>query len=136
MSKSKVTGWGLSVLLAAFLVFASASGKFTQWEGKAEMFSHLGWDEGLMFKVGVVEVVLAVLLLIPRTGFIGAILLTAYFGGATASHVRVGDPFFFPIIIAVVMWIALGLRDPRVFQLVVQASTNLPSIDDQREVPQ
>ena len=34
-----------------------------------------------------------------------------------ATHVRVGDPFFVPIIIGVVAWVALGLRDPRVFAM-------------------
>ncbi|MGB7324597.1 MAG: DoxX family protein [Rubripirellula sp.] len=129
MSKSNIVGWVLSVLLAAFLTIGSASGKFTQWEGKAEMFGHLGWDEGVMFNVGIVEVVIAIIFLIPRTGFIGAILLTAYLGGATATHVRVGDPFFAPIVIAVVMWVALGLRDSRVFQMVVQPPTKPKSVD-------
>ena len=115
--KMRITGWVLSVLIAAFLIFASASGKFTEWEGKAEMFAKMGWTEDLLFKVGIVEVVIAVLFLIPRTAFVGAILLTAYLGGAVATHVRIGDPFFVPIIIGVVVWTALGLRRPEVFRL-------------------
>ncbi len=59
--------------------------------------------------------------LIPRTAFIAAILLTAYLGGATATHVRVGEPFFFPIIIGIVVWIALGLRKPAVFRLAFKS---------------
>ena len=42
-SKAVYAGWALSGLLAAFLIVASASGKFTEWEGKAEMFATLGW---------------------------------------------------------------------------------------------
>ena len=38
ISKSKLTGWILSILLALFLIGASAMGKFTEWEGKAQMF--------------------------------------------------------------------------------------------------
>ncbi|MCM2372728.1 DoxX family protein [Aporhodopirellula aestuarii] len=120
-SKTVITGWALSGLLAAFLCFASASGKFTDWEGKAEMFGHLGWEEGVMFTIGIVEVVIAMLFLIPRTAFVGAILLSAYLGGAVATHVRVGDPFFVPIIFGVIAWIALGLRDPRVFQIAFRS---------------
>ena len=117
--KMKITGWVLSVLIALFLGVASAMGKFTQWEGKAEMFDKLGWGEDVMFKIGIVEVAIAILFLIPRTAFVGAILLAAYLGGATATHVRVGDPFYFPIIIGVVAWIALGLRKPEVFRLAL-----------------
>lgn len=117
--KSRIAGWGLSVLIALFLGVASAMGKFTQWEGKAEMFDKLGWGEDVMFKVGIVEVAIAILFLIPRTAFVGAILLAAYLGGATATHVRVGDPFYFPIIIGVAAWLALGLRKPEVFRLAL-----------------
>ena len=115
--KMKIAGWVLSVLVALFLVGASAMGKFTQWEGKSEMFAKMGWTEDVMFKIGIVEVAIAILFLIPRTAFVASILLAAYLGGATASHVRVGDPIFFPIIIGIVAWIALGLRKPAVFRL-------------------
>ncbi|MBC7967932.1 MAG: DoxX family protein [Fuerstia sp.] len=116
-NKSRLAGWILSGLIAAFLIGGSAVGKFVEWEGKAKMFEHLGYTNELIMKIGVLEVILAILFVIPRTGFIGAILLTGYLGGATATHVRVGDPFFMPIVIGVVMWIALGLRRPEVFKL-------------------
>jgi hypothetical protein len=120
-SKVSIAGWTLSGLLATFLIVASASGKFTEWEGKAEMFAALGWTTDVMFKIGIVEVAIAILFLIPRTAFIGAVLLTAYLGGATATHVRVGDPFFVPIIIGMVVWITLGMRDSRIFPLAFQS---------------
>ena len=117
--KMVVAGWILSALIALFLAGASAMGKFTEWEGKSAMFSNLGWDERLMLKIGILEVAVTVLFVIPRTSFIGAILVTAYLGGATATHVRVGEPFYFPIIIGVLMWVALGLRRPEVFQIAL-----------------
>jgi hypothetical protein len=116
-SKSKLTGWILSILLATFLIGASATGKFTEWEGKTQMFEKMGFSTDLMFRIGVLEVVIAVLFVIPRTGFLGAILLTGYLGGATVTHLRVGDPFFFPVIIGFAIWVALGLRRPEVFSL-------------------
>jgi hypothetical protein len=81
-----------------------------------------------MFKIGIVEVIVALLFLIPRSSFIGAVLLTAYLGGATASHVRVGGPFFAPVIIGVVVWVALGLRNPDVFQMAF--GTGQPIVAD------
>ncbi|MFG0287428.1 MAG: DoxX family protein [Rhodopirellula sp. JB044] len=116
-SKTRIAGWIISGLIFAMLCFGSASGKFTEWEGKAEMFGHLGWESDVMFKIGIVEVAIAVLFLIPRTAFVGAILLSAYLGGATASHVRVGEPFFVPVMLGVIAWVALGLRDPRIFHI-------------------
>lgn|SRR5690606_22880172 len=119
MKARLITGWVMSVLLALFLIVVSASGKFTEWEGKEEMFSKLGYTSDLMFKIGIVEVVLALLVLIPRTTFIAAVLLTGYLGGATATHVRVGDPFFFPILLGVFLWVAVGLRRPEIFTLAI-----------------
>ena len=104
-------------MLAAFLVGGSAVGKFVEWEGKAAMFDHLGFTQDLITKIGVLEIAIAVLFLIPRTAFVGAILLTGYLGGAVVTHLRVGDPFFMPVVLGVVAWIALGLRRPQVFAL-------------------
>lgn len=115
----KIAGWILSGLLAVMLIGLSASGKFTELEGKAEMMDKLGYPMDVIKAIGVVEVVVTLLFLIPQTSFVGAILLTGYLGGATATHVRIGDPFFMPIIIGVVVWIALGLRTPGIFALAM-----------------
>lgn len=117
--KQQIAGWVLSGLLAALLIGPSAMGKFVQWEGKAEAFEKMGFTEALMFKIGVLEVLLAILFLIPRTSFLGAILLTGYLGGATLTHLRAGELFIFPVIIGVLVWIACGLRRPGVFALAM-----------------
>ncbi len=49
---------------------------------------------------------------------LGAILLTGYLGGATATHVRVGDPFFMTIVVGVALWAGLYLRDERLRTLI------------------
>lgn len=112
-----IAGWVLTLLVVFFLAGVSARGKFIEWEGKSEMFAHFGYSVELLRQIGIVEVIVALLLLIPRTTFIGAVLVTAYLGGATATHVRVGDPFYFPILVGVWVWVAVGLRRPEVFRL-------------------
>jgi uncharacterized membrane protein YphA (DoxX/SURF4 family) len=121
-SKSKIGGWVLTALLTAFMMF-SVSGKFMDFEGKAKMFEHLGWSESVMFYIGLVEIVIALLFLVPRVAFVAAILLTAYLGGAFATHVRVNDNNVFPIIISVLYWVALGLRDSRIFKLAMGSNS-------------
>lgn len=119
-TKAKSTiGWVLTALLALFLIGASGVPKFIDFEGKAEMFGKLGITLEMGKVLGVLEIVLAVLFVIPRTGFLGAILLTGYLGGATWTHVRVGEPFWFPIAMGVLVWIALGLRQPEVFTMAL-----------------
>lgn len=68
--------------------------------------------------IGLLLVLSTLLYAVPRTAFVGAILLTAYLGAATATNLRVGDPFIFPVIFGVWVWAALYLRDARVAAIV------------------
>ena len=78
----------------------------------------LGWPASVIRPLGLVSAVLLVLLLIPRTAPLGALLWTGYLGGAVATHVRIGNPLFshvlFPVYIAIFIWGGLYLRDVRV----------------------
>ncbi|MCA9057995.1 MAG: DoxX family protein [Planctomycetaceae bacterium] len=124
MKAQRIAGWVLSVLLVVFLCGPSAMGKFTDWEGKEEMFEKIGLTDDLVRKIGVLEIAIAIPFLIPRTAFVSAILMTGYLGGAVITHLRIGEPFYFPVILGVLLWCALGLRRPEVFQLAVgQRST-------------
>jgi len=114
MNVKKIIGWVLSALIVAMLMF-SASFKLTDFEGKEEAFGKMGWGVEMMKTIGVIEIAVAFLYLIPRTAFIGAVLVTAYLGGAIATHVRVNEAAVFPIIMGVLAWVALGLRDCRIF---------------------
>ena len=86
--KRRLTGWIMSGIIAAFLIGPSAMGKFVEWEGKAKMFEHLGYSNDLIMKIGVLEIVLAILFVIPRTGFLGAILLTGYLGDRKSTRLN------------------------------------------------
>ena len=122
----RITGWVLTCLLGLFLVGPSAAGKFIDFPNKKDMIDHMGITPELMPTIGIIEIAITILFLIPRTSFIGAILVTAYLGGAVMTHVRVGDAWFFPIIIGVVMWIALGLRHPEIFSLALGKPVRKP----------
>ncbi len=77
----------------------------------AQGSAHYGYPDGALRPIALVEIGCAVVYAIPRTSVLGAILLTGYLGGATATHVRVGEPFFMPIIVGIVVWLGLYLRD-------------------------
>jgi hypothetical protein len=67
---------------------------------------------------GVILLVCTVLYAAPRTAVLGAILLTAYLGGAVATQLRVGAPLFtdvpFGVYLGVLLWGGVWLRDARV----------------------
>ena len=115
---SRIIGWILTGLVGLFMIGASGIPKFIDWPGKAEMMDHLGISLALLPTLGVLEIAVTVLYLIPRTSFLGAILLTGYLGGAIATHVRIGDPFIGPIILGVMIWLGLYLRDARLRALI------------------
>lgn len=87
-------------------------------------FAHYGYPDSAMLPITIVEIACVIVFVIPRTSVLGAILLTGYLGGATATHVRVGEPFFLPIVAGVVVWAGLFLRDGRLRALIPLRSAN------------
>jgi hypothetical protein len=81
-------------------------------------FVHYGYPPDSLFRITIVEVACAIVYAIPQTSVLGAILMTGYLGGATATHVRVGEPFYLPIITGIVVWMGLFLREPGLRTLV------------------
>lgn len=83
-----------------------------------EEITRLGHSESLVLGIGILELACTIVYAVPRTSVLGAILLTGYLGGATATHVRIGDPFYFPVVFGVLLWLGLFLRDERVRALI------------------
>jgi hypothetical protein len=106
------SGWALSGLTILALA-GSGIGKVTQQAAVLEGFKTFGYPLTVVVAIGVVELLCAALYAIPRTRYLGAILVAAYLGGAVATHVRVGDPFVVPIVLGVFAWAGLFLRDAR-----------------------
>jgi len=113
-----IIGWVLTGLVGLFMIGVSGVPKFLDFPGKDEMMGKMGIPLSLLPAIGVLEIAVAVLYLIPRTSFLGALLMTGYLGGAVFTHLRIGDPWFFPIIIGVLAWLGLALRQPLIFSLL------------------
>ena len=117
------TGLVIGAWIVLFLAFDSAV-KLLGLDVAVEGTTRLGYPADLVVIIGVVELVCLLAYVIPRTAPIGALLLTAYLGGATATQVRVEDPWFlFPVGVGVLIWGALWLRNPRVGLLFLGASS-------------
>jgi hypothetical protein len=115
------TGWGITAIPVLFLVFDTVV-KLVVITPVTESLVRLGYPTDLAIPIGLLELVCLIAYLVPRTSFLGAVLLTGFLGGATATHVRIGDPLFshifFPTYIGVLLWVGLFLRDPRLRGLV------------------
>src|SRR5208337_5568790 len=98
VSKGKLwTGRIISGVLALFLL-ADGVAKVMRAGPVLKSFDQLGYSQSVAVPIGIVLLVCTVLYLIPQSSILGAILLTGYLGGATATHVRAGQPFYFPIV--------------------------------------
>jgi hypothetical protein len=117
----RVTGWVLSGLLTpAFL--PSAFFKIAQPEGFIEEWSKT-YPANTAALIGVIELATFALFLFPKTRYLGGLLMLAYLGGAVATHVHADDgKCFVPVVIGVVAWLGLYLRDRKLRALVPLAA--------------
>jgi DoxX-like protein len=116
--KSVWAGWIISVLVSLLFVFSAAM----KFKGGPEL------DEGLkhlellnrvpMVPLGLLELSCAVIYLIPPTSVLGAILLAGYMGGTILTAWRVGDPVFVQIVLGILVWLGLWLREERLRALI------------------
>jgi hypothetical protein len=111
-------GWIMGVLPALLLIF-SAIIKLVQPHSMADQLARSGISSSLMFNLGIVELGCTLIYLVPRTSVLGAILLTGYMGGATLANVQQGGAtFVVTVVIGILFWGGLFLRDRRIRALI------------------
>ena len=117
---SKAALWTGRIMstLPVLMLILSGTMKLAKPASVVEGFTHLGWPDALALTLGIVELGCTLLYVIPRTSVLGAILLTGYLGGATATHARIGEPWFAPVLLGMLIWGGLYLRDTRVRDLI------------------
>ena len=107
----------MSALPVLLLIF-SATLKFIKPAGVVQGLEHAGIPLHLATPIGIIEIACALMYAIPRTAVLGAILVTGYMGGATLTHVRIGEPWVVEVLVGVFAWGGLYLRDPRIRELI------------------
>jgi hypothetical protein len=116
--KALWTGRILSAVPVLLLLFSGVL-KVLKPAPVLQSLAHFGLPESIIFKIGILEIACTLVYLIPRTAILGAILMTAYLGGATATNVRVGDPSsIITVLLGVLVWAGLYLREQRLRALI------------------
>jgi hypothetical protein len=112
-----VTGWVLSGILAipflpsAFIKIAQSDDFLKDWTKN--------FPAGSALPLGIIELTMFILYLIPKTRYLGGLIMLAYLGGAVAFHLHVGDGNFpVPIVIGIIAWLGLYFRDRKLRALV------------------
>lgn len=122
ISKSRLwTARVMGGLVILFMLMDSIF-KFIQPEEVVQGTLELGYAEHHIAIIGALGLLSVLLYAFPRTSLLGAVLLTGYWGGAVATHVRIDDPLFthtlVPVYMAVLAWGSLWLRDERIRNLI------------------
>lgn len=114
---SRRIGWILTVLPAGLLIF-SAGMKLAHPPAVVTSFAQFGFSAGLLTGLGLLELACAILYLVPRTAVLGAILVTGYIGGIIVTSLRLGESCAAAVVMGVMIWGGLWLRDTRLRALL------------------
>jgi DoxX-like family len=105
-------GRGITAVVAlAFLI--SGVMKLVGGPEVKEGIAHLGLPESMLVPLALLEIACVVVYLVPASAVLGAVLLTGYIGGAICTHWRVGDPFYVHVVLGMVVWLGVYLREVR-----------------------
>jgi len=107
-------GRALSTLVVLFFIMDFTM-KLMALPIVAETGAQLGWAPETARPLGIILLICTALYVFPRTSVLGAVLLTAFLGGAVATHMRVGSPLFshtlFGVYLGLMVWGGLYLRN-------------------------
>ncbi|REL24023.1 DoxX family protein [Rhodohalobacter sp. SW132] len=121
LSKSRL--WSARIMGGIVILFMLMDSifKFIQPEEVVQGSLELGYAEHHIAIIGVLGLISIILYAVPRTSILGAVLLTGYWGGAIATHLRLDNPLFshilFPVFLGILAWGALWLRNEQLQHL-------------------
>ncbi len=119
MASTKIVWIGrvISVLVSLLFLF-SAVLKVMDGPEVLKSFEHLGIPVSMMIPLAILETTCVVIYLIPQTAVLGAILLTGYVGGTIVTAWRSGDAVYVQIVLGILIWLGLYLRESRLKALI------------------
>jgi hypothetical protein len=113
---NKTTLWTSYILqgIISTMFLMGAVMNLMQSEMAVTQATEMGYPESSVVYLGIILLIAIILYIIPKTMVLGAILVTAWLGGAITTHIIHGDPLFntiFPALIGVIIWVAIWLRN-------------------------
>lgn len=123
MKTNNTVAWVLTGLISlAFL--GSAAGKFMANAEALKMVANMGIDANTYLLIGVVELICLILFIIPRTGVLGTLLLSAYMGGAIATHLEHGESIVAPCVVQTLLFLVAFYRFPDLRRLLFNTKSS------------
>ena len=123
---STIAGSSL-VYILGFLLVGSSIAKFAGIPKVVEHLAILGFDGPRLTLIATLEILSAVLFLVPRTRVVGLLLASAYLGGAIATHIQHGQPPSQPAFVLALIWLGIWLRYPGFLSSLSSVTTSTAS---------
>jgi hypothetical protein len=117
---NNILHWSLAGVVG-FIFIGSAMSKFFGGDESMQMAQGIGLSAGTFKLLGLIELISVILFIIPRTAILGTVLLTAYMGGAIATHLTHGQPVMAPVIIEAIIVVVAFIRIPELKNRLLNA---------------
>ena len=128
-SRARRIAGNLLIFFGGIVLIASAGATFAQVPQVVTGLGKAGFAGPKLMLVAVLEVVSAVLFLVPRSRSAGLLLVSAYMGGAIATHVQHDQPLLQPAIFLSMLWLGAVLRHPEAFWSLRKAAPGRPAVE-------
>ena len=126
ISKGRRIAGFVLICLGSLVLIASAGAKLAHVPQVVTELGAFGFYGSRLTLIAITEVVSALLFLVPASRSVGLLLVSAYLGGAIATHVQHGQSFLQPAMILSLLWLGAWLRNPEVLWSLNQASAARP----------
>ena len=100
------------ITLGGLLLLASAAAKLTRVPQVVAQLGAFGFGGHKLTLIATAEVLSSLLFLIPRTRSAGLLLVSAFLGGAIATHMQHDQSVLQPAAVLAFLWLGAWLRHP------------------------
>lgn len=118
--KILIAGRVITGLVGVFFLYNAMVKLFPQvfYPKMIEQMAAIGLPQSILLPVAILEIICAVAYVIPATSVLGAVLFTGYLGGAMLAHLRVGESVVIHVVLGLVIWLGIYLREPRLHAIL------------------
>lgn len=111
--KRRITG-NVLIVLGGLMLIGSAGAKFAHVPKVVTELGAMGFDGNKLMLIAILEILSALLFLIPVTRSFGLLLVSSFLGGAIATHMQHNQPIVQPSFVLFLIWLGAWLRHPQI----------------------
>lgn len=112
----RTTGGTVLITLGGIMLIGSAGAKFARIPKVTAQLGAYGFDGDKLMFIAALEVVCAVLFLVPRTRSFGLLMVSSFMGGAIATHMQHSESIIQPAFVLALLWLGAWLRHPELLR--------------------